>query len=164
MNPRAWVQAEKMRALSEAMRSNTLAVGFNCRMKTMTKVSFSGASAVLLSALLQSCATSTPPTTAGGRAQGSESIVCPQCKMVAVATFPPYQSHAWVFASPSANFYPGWSSFGWGGLSNPQKAYEDKCPGCHGAITTFAREGKLKHKCSICSEKPFKCPVFHPEA
>lgn len=93
--------------------------------------------------------------------QRSESIVCPQCKMVAVATYWP---NPWAFAHPGRPFNPGWSSFGWGGLNFPQKVYEDQCPGCQGAITTFAREGKLRHKCSICSEKPFKCPVFHPDA
>ena len=130
-------------------------------MKPITRISLAGALAVLLGTLFAGCATSTPSTAAGSKA---ESIVCPQCKMVAVATFPPYQSHAWAFSAPSASFYPGWSSFGWGGLNYPQKAYEDNCPGCQGAITTFAREGKLKHKCSICTEKPFKCPVVHPEA
>lgn len=131
--------------------------------KKTTKILLAAVSAVMLTALLlQGCATSTPPVTAGGKVRGSESLVCPQCKMVAVATFPPYQSHPWAFSSPSASWSPGWSSFAWGGLAFPQKSYEDKCPGCQGAITTFAREGKLKHKCSICSEKPFKCPVFHP--
>ena len=129
------------------------------------KLMLAGVAALTVSGLLQSCATAPPPAmTAGGKARKTESIVCPQCKMVAVATFPPYQSHPWAFSSPSANWSPGWSSFAWGGLAYPQKSYEDKCPGCQGALTTFAREGKLKHKCSICAQKPFKCPVFHPEA
>lgn len=119
---------------------------------------------IALSGLLQSCATPQQRvTTTGEKARKTESIVCPQCKMVAVASFPPWQAHPWAFSSPSAGWYPGWSSFGWGGLAYPQKTYEDKCPGCQGALTTFAREGKLKHKCSICAQRPFKCPVFHPE-
>lgn len=133
---------------------------------TIAKVVLAGLLALAVSGLLQSCATSTPPpTTAGGKVRKTESIVCPQCKMVAVATYGvPFQAHPWVFSSPSAGWYPGWSSFGWGGLSYPQKAYEDKCPGCQGVLMTFAREGKLKHKCSVCAQKPFKCPVFHPDA
>ena len=123
------------------------------------------AAVIALSGLLQSCATPQQSvTTIGGKARKTESIVCPQCKMVAVASFPPWQAHPWAFSSPSAGWYPGWSSFGWGGLAYPQKAYEDKCPGCQGVLTTFAREGKLKHKCSICAQRPFKCPVFHPAA
>jgi hypothetical protein len=133
------------------------------RLKKAVKILLAAISAVMLSALLQSCATSPPPLTAGGKVRKSESIVCPQCKMVAVATSPSFQSPLF-FPSARGGFHPGWSSFGWGGLSFPQTSYEDKCPGCQGAITTFAREGKLKHKCSICSQKPFKCPVFHPGA
>ena len=134
------------------------------KQRNFLNLTLAGVAALTVSGLLQSCATSAPPVTAGGKVRGNESIVCPQCKMVAVATFPPYQSHPWAFSSPSASWYPGWSSFAWGGLAYPQKSYEDKCPGCQGALTTFAREGKLKHKCSICAQKPFKCPVFHPEA
>jgi hypothetical protein len=32
--------------------------------------------------------------------------------------------------------------------------------GC-GWLRSLFKEGKLQHKCSICKEKPFKCPVFH---
>ncbi len=88
-----------------------------------------------------------------------EAIVCPQCKMVAVAT---YQPRRFGFYAPGRRYHPGWSSYRWGGYAYPQTVYEDKCPGCQGAIVTLFREGKLKHKCSVCSEKPFKCPVFHP--
>jgi len=144
-------------------RTQKPAVDRSWRKKT-TRILLGAVTAATLTVLLQGCATSTPPAIAGGKVRGSESLVCPQCKMVSVATFPPYQSHPWVFSSPSAGWSPGWSSFAWGGLAFPQKSYEDKCPGCQGAITTFAREGKLKHKCSICAEKPFKCPVFHPHA
>jgi hypothetical protein len=28
---------------------------------------------------------------------------------------------------------------------------------------TFLREGKFQHKCSICRETLFSCPVIHPD-
>jgi hypothetical protein len=94
------------------------------------------------------------------KAPANEAIVCPQCKMVAVAS---YQPRYFGFYSPGRrHHYPGWSSYHWGGYPYRQAVYEDECPGCQGAIVTLFREGKLKHKCSVCSEKPFKCPVFHP--
>src|SRR6516165_3252694 len=65
---------------------------------------------------------------------------CPECKMVPVTN--PYR---------------------WGRSSRHQ-VYVDQCPGCQGAIVTLLKEGKLQHKCSICKEKPFNCPVFHPAA
>lgn len=131
------------------------------------KVTLAGVAALAVSGLLQSCATATPParTAAGGKVKKTESIVCPQCKMVAVASYGvPFAAHPWVFSTAGSGWYPGWSSFAWGGLNYPQKTYEDKCPGCKGALTTLATEGKLQHKCSICTQKPFKCPVFHPDA
>ena len=36
------------------------------------------------------------------------------------------------------------------------------CPGCQGALVTFYKEGKFQHKCSICSQGAFTCPVVHP--
>ena len=30
-------------------------------------------------------------------------------------------------------------------------------------MTTFFREGKFQHKCSICKEFLFTCPVIHPD-
>ena len=82
----------------------------------------------------------------GGK--GKQALVCPQCKMVAVTVNRPY--------------------FGGGGRGaylsggGTQTYYNDTCPGCQGALTTFFKEGELKHKCSVCKETPFTCPVFHP--
>lgn len=79
----------------------------------------------------------------GGK--GKQALVCPQCKMVAVTRGVPY--------------------FGGGrfaGYRGPTEVYMDTCPGCQGAIETLFKEGKLKHKCSVCKDSPFTCPVFHP--
>lgn len=81
--------------------------------------------------------------------KGKQALVCPQCKMVAVTVNRP-----WV---------GGYSQGGRGyGYSGTQTVYNDTCPGCQGAIETLFKEGKLKHKCSVCKESPFTCPVFHP--
>lgn len=42
-------------------------------------------------------------------------------------------------------------------LSNRQ----NKCPGCQGILSRFAREGKWQHRCSICEQRAFQCPVLH---
>ena len=81
----------------------------------------------------------------GGK--GKRALVCPQCKMVAVTVNRPY--------FPSGGRYGGYRG-------GPTTFYDDTCPGCQGAITTLFKEGKLKHKCSVCKESPFTCPVFHP--
>jgi hypothetical protein len=39
---------------------------------------------------------------------------------------------------------------------------EHRCEGCQGTLITFFREGKFQHKCSICKETPFTCPVIYP--
>ena len=111
--------------------------------KSFTLLALSGAALLALSG----CA-STNET--GGK--GKQALVCPQCKMVAVTVnrpyFPAYGRHG--FGS-GIGYYGGTQTF-----------YEDKCPGCQGAITTLFKEGKLKHKCSVCKDSPFTCPVFHP--
>ena len=81
--------------------------------------------------------------------KGKQALVCPQCKMVAVTVNRPYIGGA------------GHGGYGIG-YSGPQTFYSDTCPGCQGAIKTFLKEGKLKHKCSVCKESPFTCPVVHP--
>ena len=103
---------------------------------TALSIAFAGAGLLVLSG----CA-STNET--GGK--GKHALVCPQCKMVAVTVNRPY--------------FGGWRHRGYSG---PTTFYRDTCPGCQGAIETFFKEGKLKHKCSICKEAPFTCPVFHP--
>ena len=79
----------------------------------------------------------------GGK--GKQALVCPQCKMVAVTFNRPY------VGSGSRFSFPG-----------PVTTYQDTCPGCQGAIQTFIKGGKLRHKCSVCKESPFTCPVVHP--
>ena len=88
----------------------------------------------------------------GGK--GKQALVCPQCKMVAVTVNRPY------FPSYGRHYY-GYGGIG-GYRSGTTTFYEDTCPGCQGAIKTLFKEGKLKHKCSVCKESPFTCPVFHP--
>jgi len=97
-------------------------------------------SALVFGALLAGCGIALLPPTAQAKTPKQEALVCPECKMVAVTN--PYR---------------------WGRSSRHQ-VYVDQCPGCQGAIVTLLKEGKLQHKCSICKEKPFKCPVFHPTA
>jgi len=77
--------------------------------------------------------------------KGKHALVCPQCKMVAVTVYRPYVGVRGHVGSPG-----------------PTTFYEDTCPGCQGAITTLFKEGKLKHKCSVCKESPFTCPISHP--
>jgi hypothetical protein len=84
----------------------------------------------------------------GGK--GKQALVCPQCKMVAVTVNRPY------FGGIGGR---GSHSYSYG---RTRTVYKDTCPGCQGAIETLFKEGKLKHKCSICKDSPFTCPVFHP--
>jgi len=44
----------------------------------------------------------------------------------------------------------------------PEFHKRHSCPGCQGALTTLFKEGKLQHRCSICSTKGFFCPIIHP--
>ena len=90
-------------------------------------------------ALLVSCGTT-------GVAKKQEALVCPQCRMVKVKT---------------VSYHPGGGRYSGG--SYPVTTYEHRCEGCQGALITFFREGKLQHKCSICKETPFTCPVIHPD-
>ena len=94
-------------------------------------------------ALLVSCGTT-------GVAKKQEALVCPQCRMVKVT---------------NVSYHPG----GRDPLPNASggnyavTTYEHRCEGCQGALITFFREGKFQHKCSICKETPFTCPVIHPD-
>ena len=112
-------------------------------------------SALVFGALLAGCGIALLPPTAQAKTPKQEALVCPECKMVAVTTYQPLSSG---FGGP------GWRSYGWGGPAYPLHVYQDQCPGCQGAIVTLFKEGKLQHKCSICKEKPFNCPVVHPAA
>ncbi len=37
-----------------------------------------------------------------------------------------------------------------------------QCSGCQGSLITLFKEGKFEHRCSICAEGGFSCPVSHP--
>lgn len=87
----------------------------------------------------------------GGK--GKQALVCPQCKMVETVTYLP--------AGPSFS-RSGVGAFGVPGAGFPTTTHEHTCPGCQGAIVTLFKEGKWKHKCSVCKESPFTCPVIHP--
>jgi len=39
--------------------------------------------------------------------------------------------------------------------------WEHSCPGCQGALTTLFKEGKLRHRCSICDQSGYYCPFAH---
>jgi len=69
--------------------------------------------------------------------------VCPDCKMVEVAVdTSQLEPDA---AIPSA----------------ATTRMEHSCPGCQGALKTLFKEGKLRHKCSICAQGGFTCPMSH---
>ena len=123
--------------------------------KTFTTALFLAIPALAFGSLFSGCATTLLPAPAQANTPRQEALVCPECKMVAVTTYQPLSSG---FGGP------GWRSYGWGGPANPLHVYQHQCPGCQGAIVTLFKEGKLQHKCSICKEKPFNCPVVHPAA
>ena len=108
--------------------------------KALAKALLLVLSAPAFGALLAGCGTTLLPPNAQAKTPQQEALVCPECRMVAVTN--PYR---------------------WGRSSRHQ-VYVDQCPSCQGAILTLLKEGKLQHKCSICKEKPFKCPLFHPTA
>jgi len=68
--------------------------------------------------------------------------VCPECKTVVEE-----------ISRGSESDYGAW---------NTREERRHSCPGCQGALITFFKEGKFQHKCSICSQGPFTCPVVHP--
>ena len=73
-------------------------------------------------------------STSGRTGKAKQALVCPQCKMVEIPD----------------DDYP-----------IKYTVYRDTCPKCQGAITTLFKEGKLKHKCSVCAASPFTCPLYH---
>ena len=87
----------------------------------------------------------------GGK--GKQALVCPQCKMV--------QTEIYLPAGPSFS-RAGVSAYGLPGERYPRTVSQHQCPGCQGAIQTLFHDGKWKHKCSVCKESPFTCPVIHP--
>jgi len=103
--------------------------------------------ALAVAALLQGCSSI---ASNGGTEQA---LVCPQCKMV--------KTVAWLPAGPSFS-RAGVSAYGVNGLYPSGTVSKHSCPGCQGTLTTFTREGKWEHKCSICRQRAFSCPVIHP--
>lgn len=103
---------------------------------------------LVASVLLEGCAS----ITSSGRSQ--QVLVCPQCKMV--------KTVAWLPAGPSFS-RAGVSAYGVNGLYPSPTITKHSCPGCQGTLTTFTREGKWEHKCSICAQRPFTCPMVHPD-
>lgn len=80
-------------------------------------------------------------------------VVCPKCKTV--------ETVAWLSAGPSFT-RPGISAYGVNGLYPSPSVRKHECPRCQGAFTTLARHGKWEHRCSICREGAFSCPIIHP--
>ena len=97
-------------------------------------VAFLG-TAVALSVI--GCATTKP---------AREVLVCPQCKIVTVTRT------VAVIPDSEGNLPP-----------EDQEVTETQhsCPGCQGAIATLLKEGKFHHKCSICEQEAFTCPISH---
>lgn len=102
-------------------------------MKQMMKWLFSIIAFGAVLALVTGCATSQP---------AKQALVCPQCKVVTVDRPP-------MLHSPD-DYQPV-----------REQIEEHSCPGCQGAMTTFFKEGKWQHKCSVCAETPFSCPISH---
>jgi phage FluMu protein Com len=111
------------------------------------KTLVTAASLLLAVSLFQGCATS------ASFGEAKTAVVCPQCKMVETVTYLP--------AGPSFS-RAGVSAYGVADLGYPTSVHKHTCPGCQGMLTSFAREGKWQHKCSICKQHAFSCPVLHP--
>jgi hypothetical protein len=77
----------------------------------------------------------------------NQALVCPQCKDVAIERLPR------AYSLDEATSYSFWE--------REETTIEHSCPGCQGALITLFKEGKLRHKCSICEQTPFSCPVSH---
>jgi hypothetical protein len=122
-----------------------------------------------ISMQLAGCAETNATTAIGASTvKVREATTCPQCRMVAVTVPSPIfpSSYGGPFTGFGAGY--GWrgltSGFVWGtGRGDYATVYEDKCPGCSGVLKTFFTEGKWKHKCSVCAQRPFTCPVVHPD-
>jgi hypothetical protein len=91
--------------------------------------------------------------TSASSGEAKTAVVCPQCKMVETVAYLP--------AGPSFS-RAGVGAYGVAGAGFPTTTGEHTCPGCQGMLTSFVREGKWQHKCSICKQRAFSCPVIHP--
>jgi hypothetical protein len=103
-------------------------------MKRLSKLYLVAPIVLALAVGVTGCATNQPK---------KQALVCPDCKMVEVAV----DTSRWEpdAATPTAS----------------TTRMEHSCPGCQGALKTFFKEGKLQHKCSVCAQNAFTCPVSH---
>jgi hypothetical protein len=67
-------------------------------------------------------------------------IVCPDCRTVMEEVSDPSSDYSYATTQISRH----------------------ECPGCQGALATFFKEGKLQHKCSVCAQDGYSCPLIHP--
>jgi hypothetical protein len=102
-------------------------------MKRLTKLYLIVPLAVALAAGVQGCASKSPK---------KQALVCPECKMVEVQV----DTSAWRR-----------TRLGIGASTTMTHA----CPNCQGALKTLFKEGTLTHKCSVCAQNAFTCPVSH---
>lgn len=116
------------------------------RLRTIASWVSGGTLALAAVAVVASCAMPR-------EAKKHEALVCPQCRMVEVRN---------AFVRHHGR-YPGFPHRTASGAIYRGTTYEHRCDGCQGVLTTFVREGKLQHNCSICKETPFTCPVVHPK-
>jgi len=91
-------------------------------------------------ALLLALGCATPENKLAGK------VVCPNCRDI------PIEYH-------DANRY-NYSDVAVGAFRTDRVAHA--CPNCHGPFSTFLKEGKFKHKCSVCEAKGYVCPINHP--
>jgi hypothetical protein len=89
--------------------------------------------ALVLADAVGGCATHNP---------NRQALICPDCKVMVVPIDPSI-----LEADPS------------GSMSSTTTKHT--CPGCQGFVKTFFKEGKLEHKCSVCAQGPFTCPISH---
>ena len=97
-----------------------------------------GASVLTTIALASGCATSR---------SAQQARVCPQCKEVTLERLPG------IYSPDEAVSYAFWDQ--------ERTTTEHSCPGCQGALITLFKEGKLRHRCSICEQASFSCPRSH---
>lgn len=122
--------------------------------------------AVLTTSPLVACADTSTFSGTASAGKLRQATICPQCKMVAV-TVPQPIARSFAYGRPFTGFGSsyGWgglgTGFGWGAPTFGYTVYDDKCPNCQGTLNTFFTEGKWKHRCTMCEQKPFTCPVAH---
>lgn len=100
-------------------------------MKRLSKLYLVAPVVLALAVGVTGCATNQPK---------KQALVCPDCKMVQVTVEDrPYSDDR----------------------TTTSTQMEHSCPNCQGVLKTFFKEGKLQHKCSVCTQNAFTCPVSH---